>query len=194
MYAGRIVVVGVREDYSFGGYRVSSRSFPGRVAQVMDGSVFILPKNARDMLKNPYIAYPCIRTGRDFAVVSNGSHTDVIFDKMVEGYPPRDAIATALLSMDYEKDEYSTPRIAGVVLRDEVYLGFVGRYRLRVEKFTEGSHHVATYGVTDFREIEIHGENAMDIAREMYRLEYEHPICSAGVTVGDRVEIARYNP
>ncbi len=194
MYVGRIVVVGVKENFAFGGYRVSSRSFPNRVAQIMDDSVFILPKNARDMLKNPYIAYPCIKIGKGFAVVSNGTHTDVIFDKMIEGYPPKDAIASALLSMDYEKDEYSTPRIAGVVLGDEVYLGFIGKYSLRIERFTEGAHHVATYGVTDFRKIELEGENALDIARNMYRLDYEHPVCSAGVTVGDRVEIARYNP
>ena len=194
MYVGRIVAVGVKDNFSFGGYRVSSRSFPDRIAQVMDGSVFILPKNAKDMLRNPYIAYPCIRAGENFAVVSNGSHTDVIFDKLVEGYPPKDAIATALLSMDYEKDEYSTPRIAGVVLRDEVYLGFVGKYSLKVERFTEGTFHVATYEVTDFRRIEIEGEDAIDIAREMYRLDYEHPVCSAGVTVGEKVEVARYNP
>jgi|Deesub1362A_J573_1020465.scaffolds.fasta_scaffold00240_24 IMP cyclohydrolase len=194
MYVGRIVVVGLKEGIGFGGYRVSSRSFPNRIAEVRGNSIFIQPKNPKEMLKNPYITYTCLKAGENFAVVSNGTHTDVIFDKLVEGYPPKDALILALLTMDYEKDEYFTPRIAGIITQKKVYLGFVGAEEIKVKGFSEGTYHVATYEHTDFAEIEIASDTAIDIAREMYHLQYEHPVCSAGVTVGEKVEIARYNP
>ena len=120
MYVGRIVAVGrTREGRLAALYRVSSRSFPNREAQLKETGVAIVPKPGHegDVFKNPYIAYNCLRIVGDTAVATNGSQTDPIAEKMSMGFPVRDAFATALLALDYEKDQYNTPRIAASVTR-----------------------------------------------------------------------------
>lgn len=164
IYLGRIVGVGLTPD----GrptviYRVSSRSFPNRRA-VMAGeaprSAAILPKpgHEADALVNPYIAYTCARlidapgpAGR-VALLTNGSQTDPIADKIQAGYPVRDAFALGLLAMDYEKDAYNTPRIAAAASVGphgmEGWLGVVRDDGLDVRRFalTPGEFvHVSTY-------------------------------------------------
>jgi IMP cyclohydrolase len=66
------------------------------------------------MFKNPYIAYNCLKTSDRYFVVTNGSHTDFVYEKLQAGLDLRDALALVLLSMDYEHDSLSTPRIAAV--------------------------------------------------------------------------------
>ncbi len=120
MYVGRIVSVGRTMDGRLcAAYRVSSRSFPNRTAVPGDRKVSIVPKPGHegDIMKNPYIAYNCVRVvnNGEVAVATNGSQTDVIADKIEEGMPIREAIALASLLLDYEKDAYNTPRISAVV-------------------------------------------------------------------------------
>ena len=131
MYAGRIVAVGrTRAGELAAMYRVSSRSFPNREAQVKENVVSIVPKKGseNDVFKNPYIAYNCARIVGDAAVVTNGSQTDPIAEKVMLGLPLRDAIASALLALDYEKDSYNTPRIAAAVTAG-AESGFLGVVR-----------------------------------------------------------------
>ena len=108
MYLGRILAVGSNEEGSFVAYRVSSRSFPNRMTKSFPESVAVVPKEGfeKDIYKSPYIAYNCIRIVDDVAVVSNGSHTDVIAEKIASGMTIRDALALSLLTMDYEKDDF----------------------------------------------------------------------------------------
>lgn len=120
MYIGRIVCVAMTGDGRLcGSYRVSSRSFPNRTTAMKEGMTSIIPKPGfeTDVQKNPYIAYNCIRLvcGGAVAVVANGAQTDPIAEKMDMGMPARDAMALSLLALDYEKDDYNTPRIAAVV-------------------------------------------------------------------------------
>lgn len=120
MYIGRIVSVALTRDGRLcAAYRVSSRSFPNRTAVVKQDKVSIIPKAGfeTDVQKNPYIAYNCVRLVRkgEVAVVTNGSQTDSIAEKIDAGMSPRDALALSSLVLDYEKDDYSTPRISGVV-------------------------------------------------------------------------------
>ena len=82
MYVGRIVVVGRTGGKSWAGYRVSSRSFPNRMAEVRGGSILVSPIDPKDLAKNPYIAYNCIRTSGDVAVVANGTQTDMIMERI----------------------------------------------------------------------------------------------------------------
>ena len=120
MYVGRIVAVGrTRAGRLAALYRVSSRSFPNRQAQVKDDAVSIVPKDGfeGDVFKNPYIAYNCVKIVGETAVATNGSQTDPIAEKIGLGIPVRDAFASVLLSLDYEKDDYNTPRIAAAVTR-----------------------------------------------------------------------------
>ena len=119
IYLGRIVAAGVTPSGRAAAlYRVSSRSFPNRMATVTGGGrcVSIVPKpgHEADVARNPYIAYNAARLVRNVAVLANGSHTDPISEKIAMGMPVRDAIALSLLAMDYEKDDYSTPRIVAV--------------------------------------------------------------------------------
>jgi len=130
MYAGRIVAVGrTRKGQLAALYRVSSRSFPNREAQIKENAVVIVPKKGAegDVFKSPYIAYNCLRIAGRTAVATNGSQTDPIAEKVAAGMPPRDAFALSLLALDYEKDSYNTPRIAAAVIADgdAGYLGVV---------------------------------------------------------------------
>lgn len=120
MYIGRIVMVAQAPDGALCGvYRVSSRSFPNRTAVAGDGKVSIVPKpgHETDVQKNPYIAYNCARIVQDgaVAVVTNGSHTDPVAEKVAMGMPVRDALVLSSLALDFEKDQYNTPRISAVV-------------------------------------------------------------------------------
>lgn len=120
MYIGRIVSVAQTQNGNLCAmYRVSSRSFPNRTAKVSDDKVSIIPKEGfeTDIHKNPYIAYNCARIvcGGQVAVVTNGSQTDPIAEKMALGMPAREALALSSLALDFEKDAYNTPRISAVV-------------------------------------------------------------------------------
>ena len=118
MYVGRIVAAGcTRSGRNTGLYRVSSRSFPNRHAVPDSNSAAIVPKpgHETDVQKSPYIAYNCLRVVGTKAIVTNGAHTDPIAEKVEAGMPDRDALVQVLLTMDYEKDKYNTPRIAAIV-------------------------------------------------------------------------------
>jgi len=142
IYLGRIVVIGRNKQGRLAVcYRVSSRSFPNRKAVLHEekNSVQIVPKNGyeNDIFENPYIAYHCAKVVAGKAIVSNGSHTDPIAEKISAGMPIRDAMAISLLALDYEKDQYNTPRIAAVVEKgcNQGWLGSVRREGLDIRSF-----------------------------------------------------------
>lgn len=153
MYVGRIVSVGMTpEGKNTAMYRVSSRSFPNREARLINGVVSIMPRAGfeDDLSKNPYIAYNCIKISGRYAVVTNGSQTDPIVEKINSGMTVRDSVASCLLALDYEKDDYNTPRIVAVVAQDEPvgYLGVVRKDAIHVAEFAlePGTlYYVATY-------------------------------------------------
>lgn len=118
MYVGRIVAVGrTRSGQLAAMYRVSSRSFPNRMPVQMGQTVAVVPKPGfeSDVHKSPYIAYNCLRLVGSSAVVSNGTQTDPIAEKLAAGMRIREALSVVLSALDFERDDYSTPRIAGVV-------------------------------------------------------------------------------
>lgn len=139
MYIGRIVCVAkTKDDRLCAAYRVSSRSFPNRTALAGVDQVSVVPKPGyeTDVQKNPYIAYNCVRVVVDgrVAVVTNGSHTDPIAEKIALGMPVRDALVLSTFALDYEKDQYNTPRVSAVVdQRDgSAWLGVVRQDGLEV--------------------------------------------------------------
>ncbi len=155
-YLGRIVAVAVTPSGRAAAlYRVSSRSFPNRYANVSADRkcVSIVPKpgHETDIAKNPYIAYNCARLVAGKAVLANGSQTDPVAEKIAMGMPVRDAVALSLLAMDYEKDDYSTPRIVAVAdpAAKTGWLGSVRKNGLDVREFPLEPGkilHVSTYG------------------------------------------------
>jgi len=139
MYVGRIVAVGMtRTGDAVAMYRVSSRSFPNREARLTGETVSVMPRPGfeDDLKKNPYIAYNCARLAGSWAVVSNGSQTDPIVEKIAAGMPVRDAFSFGLLAMDYEKDSLNTPRIVAAVNREApvAFLGIVRHDALLVRQ------------------------------------------------------------
>ncbi|HRI89714.1 MAG TPA: IMP cyclohydrolase [Candidatus Hydrogenedentes bacterium] len=133
-------------------------SFPNRRAVERDNAVSIIPKlgHEGDVEKNPYIAYNCARIVCDgrIAVLTNGSQTDPIAEKIDSGMPIRDALGLSLLALDYEHDSYNTPRICSVVDRTAgaCWLATVRKDGLNVKQvpLTPGRFaYVATYEEND---------------------------------------------
>lgn len=182
MYVGRIVVIGRTGGRAWAGYRVSSRSFPNRRAKVRGVSVVVSPVDPKDLERNPYIAYNCIRIAGEAAVVANGTHADMIAEKITDGTKPLEAIAFSLTAYGHERDELDTPRIAGVVMKGRGWLGIARKDEIRVREFDlsgDGAFMVATYEKTEFEEVSLRGGSAGEIAKGAFDLEYEKPVCSA---------------
>ena len=197
MYVGRFVVVGP----GVGAYRVSSRSFPNRKIVERDGALTVVPTADADETDNPYVSYNCLRLAGEQAVIGNGSHVDPIAEKLNLGYPARDALAESLLALDYEKDDYDTPRIAGVlvsgakqgssgrrsngVVGEEAFVGIVRRDALLIEQVGEPTL-VATYEKDTPESFDFDAKDAQGAARAVFDLDFEHAVCAAGVsTDGD---------
>jgi len=190
MYVGRFVVVAP----GIGAYRVSSRSFPNRRVTDRDGTLTVGPTPDAPETDNPYVSYNCARavrtpTDEPLAVVGNGSHVDPIAEKLELGYPARDALATPLLALDFEKDDYDTPRIAGVVGAETATIGVVRRDGLVVEAVDEPTI-VATYETDSpepyaFAAADAETPDAAAAATELLGADFEHPVCAAGATVDD---------
>ena len=181
MYIGRFVVV----SPSVAAYRVSSRSFPNRHVYERDGALVVGPSDDAPETDNPYIAYNCSRTAGGTAVVGNGSHVDPITEKLSLGYPARDALVTALHALDFEKDDYDTPRVAATVSTDgEAYVGCVRRDALHVQRAEEPTL-VATYEKNTPESFAFDATTASRAAREAYDLDFEHAVCAAAVAPTD---------
>lgn len=208
MYTGRILSTGMNcEGKPFIAYRVSSRSFPNRQCLKYENRAAIVPKKGfvEDIFENPYITYNCIRIVDDVAVVSNGSQTDVIADKIALGMNLRDAMAYSLLSMDYEKDSYNTPRIAGVVTassdEDEYkcYIGIVNDGKILVEKVPYGkAAFISTYGSQGPDQVDFDAKTSTEGAKFIFDegtfANYEKPVTSSAAIFDGEWTIDVYNP
>ena len=191
MYIGRFLIAAP----AWAAYRVSSRSFPHRDVIERDNALAVVPTENASPSDNPYISYHCLRITDELATIGNGSHVDPIAEKLQRGYPPRDALATGLFAMDYEKDDYDTPRIAAVITQQEAFIGIVRKDALLVESVDEPTL-VATYELDEPTAVEhrIDREDAAQAARGVYDLEYEHPVCAAAVRISaDDIETGIYN-
>lgn len=206
MYLGRIVSAGITSDNKpYIAYRVSSRSFPNRQAVKRDDeTVAIIPKEGfeTDIFKNTYIAYNCIKIVGDIGVISNGSQTDVIADKIRLGMNIKDALAYSLLTMDYEKDDYNTPRIAAVVKPGdecEAYVGIVTDEKILVEKIPKGKAvYISTYECNSPELVKFDSENPEDACELIFNKgafsEFEHPVTSTAGVYTDKWNISTLNP
>lgn len=208
MYVGRVVAIGKTADgANVALYRVSSRSFPNRRTVEYPAKITVTPLEGHehDVLVNPYIAYNAVRLVQDWAIVSNGAHTDLIAEKMERGFPARDAIASVLLSMDYEQDELLTPRIAAVVpvRGDNGWLGIVRVDAIVVKKvpLIEGqAKYIATYGANEIQDSQsstFDARSASEAARYMVHggvfQKFENPVLSAAALAGVQgFDIASY--
>ena len=191
MYVGRFIIVGP----GIGAYRVSSRSFPDRKIVEQQTTLTVVPTADAPETDNPYVSYNCLQTVEGVqmgsrtesepgggVVLGNGSHVDPITEKLTLGYPARDALVTALHSMDYEKDDYDTPRIAGIVSAETALVGIVRHDALLVKSVEEPTL-MATYEKDSPESFQLAANSAREIATEAYNHPFEHAVCAAGVTV-----------
>jgi IMP cyclohydrolase len=201
MYIGRIVSVGLTGSNRLCiMYRVSSRSFPNRVIKDIKGALAVIPSpgSESDIFQNPYISYNCLRHNSEFAVVGNGTHTDPIFEKLESGMSIRDSLTSVLFGMDYEHDDYSTPRIAAVVGKSSksLALGIIRIDGIEVEVFnlTPGEYRfVSTYETnkisTDFGGTKLNVQNPEEAAQFIINggkfIEFEKPVSSAAAIETD---------
>jgi IMP cyclohydrolase len=207
MYLGRIVAIGMTtEGKAVAMYRVSSRSFPNREATQKGDVVSIMPREGfeDDLKKSPYIAYNCVRLAGEYGVVSNGSQTDPIAEKIAMGLPPRDALTLTLLAMDYEKDDYNTPRIAAVIAQNsgEAYLGIVRKDAVIVRSFDlkpGDAYYISTYEKDtpqdENYDADFDAANALEACTYIIKrgvfADFELPVTSAAILAkGDTFEIA----
>jgi len=207
MYLGRILSVGMNsESMPFVAYRVSSRSFPNRMAKDFDDKASIIPKKGyeKDIFENAYIAYNCIKIVDNNAIVSNGSHTDVIADKIAVGMNIKDAMTLTLLTMDYEKDDFNTPRIAGVVTSNteensyECYIGIVTHEKILVEKVDfQKAAFISTYECQSPKSVNFSAktsnEGAKLILDEGDFAEFTNPVTSVASIFDGKWDISSIN-
>jgi len=200
MYVGRIVAIGKSNGNAFGGYRVSSRSFPNRITKEVPEGISVYPIDPKDMEKNPYIAYNCLRISKNGVVVTNGSHTDPIFEKLEKGISPKEALKTVLEEMGYEKDHLNTPRIAGIITGNKGYLGIVRDDGCDVEGFDleDGKCRIiTTYELNKFNadianiDVKTADEAAEFVINGGFFAELELPVCATAYYGG---KVAIKNP
>jgi IMP cyclohydrolase len=208
MYVGRIVALGrTRSGSNAALYRVSSRSFPSRTCVDLGGKLAIVPREGHegDVHKNPYIAYNCLRTASGHAIATNGTQTDPIAEKIAMGVPPRDAMVSTLIALDYEKDDYSTPRIAGIapLEGDTGWLGIVRADALVVKAVPLEAGRVwwiATYEADDVSAQQSFDFDAADAGAAARAAvdgpgfaELTHPVTSgAALARGEHFELATH--
>jgi len=187
MYIGRFVVLGKTSAGEwYLGYRVSSRSFPNRYILAAADRAVVLPTADAAKTDNPYISYNCLRAHEGIIVVGNGSHVDPVIEKMKAGYGLRDAMSLSLLALDYEHDQYNTPRIAaGLDARaGQGYLGIITEDKLLVRRQDVAPGQaflVATYECTEPTPIILRGDSPEALCAAIYECEYEHPIAALAV-------------
>ena len=133
---------------------------------------------------NPYVSYPVVRLLSEYAVVTNGLQTDFIAQAL-EWESPKKALIHVLDALDYERDAYNTPRIAGIVGRNgKGWLGFAGRdeFWVRELELKEGKAFVtATYNL-GFAEIEFpQFTTAQELAYKVMELPFENKVLAIGI-------------
>jgi len=197
MYIGRFVIVGkTLEGTGYIGYRLSSRSYPNRRIVAQADRAMVLPTEVVPKTDNPYISYNCLRRQESTLVVANGSHVDPIIEKVKLGYGLRDALALALLALDYEKDQYNTPRVAAGLdtASGEAYLGIIGTDKLAVQRAAPGPGEallIATYECTAPTPITLSGDAPEALCNALYTCAYEHPVAAlVAMFVGSELRLA----
>jgi IMP cyclohydrolase len=165
------------------------------------------PGSADAESDSPYIAYECLLWNNRFAVVSNGTHTRPIYERLNAGNRPRDAIASVLVDLDREFDEHDTPRICGLVdlSENKLWLGSITATSLSVMPMEVEPGQLAYISTYEFplprveqidREFEAADPDAIcrHITCGPVFSQFESPVCSASwIGFGSRSDASTLN-
>ena len=187
MYIGRFLVIGG----DFCGYCVCSRSFPDRCVVQRGDRISIELRPDAEHTDNPYVAYNCVRREGDWVVIGNGDHVDLIAEEFVEGGDPNGALKSGLEEMGYERDEYNTPRIAGIV-GEKSFIGIVKVEGIVVSE-VKNPMLVATYGKNSPEIVDCRPDTAGEVIEFMYGNGFENAICAVGMKKGNPIEFCLDN-
>ncbi|WP_258084476.1 IMP cyclohydrolase [Thermococcus thermotolerans] len=180
-YTGRTLGIGLMDGKPFAFYLLCSRSFPRRKAIVRENAVYIENLTETD---NPYVSYPVVRLLDEYAVVTNGLQTDFIAQAL-EWESPKKALVHVLDALDYERDDYDTPRIAGIIgTSGKGWLGFAGRdeFWVKTLELKDGKAFVtATYNL-GFAKLDFPGfDGAEELAERAMWLSFEKKVLAVGI-------------
>lgn len=115
-YPGRGIIMGKSADgkSAVAAYFIMGRSnnSRNRIFTEKDGEVFTEPYDAAKVEDPSLIIYAAIRQFENNLIVTNGNHTDTVYDGLVSGISFDDALATR----EFEPDGPNwTPRISGMM-------------------------------------------------------------------------------
>ena len=115
----------------------------------------------------------------------------------------RDAMAYSLITLDYEKDDYNTPRIAAVVKGSadsyEAYIGIVTDSKVLVEKIEDGkAQFISTYEKNTPEDVVFSAETPDAACKFIFDegafAEFENPVSSVAAIFDGKWKIAGFNP
>lgn len=117
----------------------------------------------------------------------------------------KDAIAYSLLTLDYEKDDYHTPRIAGVVTstnkKDDYvcYVGIANDEKLLVDKIPYGEAvFISTYGSQFYDPVDFDAKTADDAAKFIFDggifANYKKAVTAGAAVFDGEWNIGNFNP
>ena len=115
-YAGRGIIIGKSEDglkavcaYFIMGRSANSRN---RILTEKNCELFTEPFDKDKVVDASLIIYPAIRQYQNHLIITNGDHTDTVY----EGYRAGKSLYDALKTREFEPDSPNfTPRISGVI-------------------------------------------------------------------------------
>lgn len=113
-YPGRGMLLGISADgaHAVAAYFITGRSenSRNRVLVKTDHGIFTQPYDESKVEDPSLIFYSPVHICENMLILSNGTHTDTIYQALISG----GTFHEALLNCTYEPDIHSTPRISGL--------------------------------------------------------------------------------
>jgi IMP cyclohydrolase len=122
-YPGRGIIIGRSKNSAAFAYFLTGRSenSRNRFFQYKDGVLKTVPVDASKVADPSLIIYNAVRTYENKIIVSNGAHTDTIYDFLSAGKSFQEALNT----QTYEPDASFTPRISGLIYENGYALSVI---------------------------------------------------------------------
>lgn len=199
MYTGRTITASLQKDGAvIIHYLVNSRSFKNRILHPSEGTVAVVPdQNSLDDFRNPYVTYNCLRHNENICVISNGSQTDPIFEKIIRGTMPRDALAQVMYGMDYEFDSQDTPRIAACASLNEkkIFVGLIKNNELHIKEIQLNTNKLFLISTNEFSSIRYDEKSFDNYEYDTFEdtfektpfFDLEHNILKLEVILGNKI-------